>query len=283
MKKKLVCLLIVLMLVFSFGACGGGATDGDEADGADSSEQSMLIKDGVLMVGFNATYPPLEYVDPETGEFVGFDVDLAKALAAELGLEVEFVDVAWDGIFMGLDADKYDIVISGVSMTKERVEGDEMIFTAPYLNNGQYIVVPKGVTGIDSAEKLAGLKVGVQMATTADEACQKQLEETEFELVQYDDITQTFMDMETGRLDAIVVDYAVAVDYVNKNADKFELTSGKLTNEPMAVAMDPSNVELQTALNGALATLFENGTCSEISKTHFDGFDATQDIDVEIK
>lgn len=163
-----------------------------------------------LTIGVDDTYPPMEFRN-EDMELVGFDIDFAKALGEELGVEVEFIPTAWDGIFAGLMSNKYDVIISSVSMTPERLQGFE--FSNPYLANGQVIVVKEGDDSINSVEDLAGKKVGVQFQTTADIAATKQKETIDFELTQYDDIIQTFSDLKIGRLDAIVVDYAVAIEY----------------------------------------------------------------------
>lgn len=99
------------------------------------------VKEGKLLVGFEAGYPPMEYTDDTGLNYIGFDVDLAKEIAALFGLEIEFVNTAWDGIFAGLDKDQYDMVISGVSITPERQEAYEM--TEPYISNKLVIVTNK--------------------------------------------------------------------------------------------------------------------------------------------
>lgn len=100
-----------------------------------------LVKDGTLTVGFEAGYPPMEYADESGLEYIGFDVDLAKELADLLGLEVEYVNTAWDGIFAGLDKDQYDVVISAVSITPDRQTNYCM--TDPYVANALVIVTMK--------------------------------------------------------------------------------------------------------------------------------------------
>ena len=122
----------------------------------------------------------------------GFDIDMTKAIGEKLGLKVEFQPIAWEGIFEALKTDRYDVIISSVSMTPERLQNFE--FTKPYLANGQVIVAKPGDTKIKSAKDLAGFKVGVQTNTTADTACVKYIdtEKIKFELTRYDDIIQTF-------------------------------------------------------------------------------------------
>ena len=99
------------------------------------------VKEGKLLIGFEAGYPPMEYTDDTGLNYIGFDVDLAKEIGALFGLEVEFVNTAWDGIFAGLDKEQYDMVISGVSITPDRQEAYEM--TEPYISNKLVIVTKK--------------------------------------------------------------------------------------------------------------------------------------------
>ena len=99
------------------------------------------ITEGKLTVGFEAGYPPMEYTDDSGLEYIGFDVDLAKAMSELFGLEVEFVNTSFDGIFAGLDKGQYDMIIAAVSITPERQEAYEM--TEPYISNKLVIVTNK--------------------------------------------------------------------------------------------------------------------------------------------
>ena len=271
--KKIFALLIAVMMIFSFAACGGDDTTANEYG---------LINEGKLMVAMEAEYPPMEYKD-ENGNLVGFDVDMMAAIGEKLGVEIEYVEMAWDGIFMGLTASKYDAVCSGVSITQERIDAQQMQFTEAYMNNGQYIIVREGVTNINQPADLAGLKVGVQFQTTADIAAQKYKNEDgiDFEITQYDSVQQAVLGLEAGQLDVVVADAAVAVAYVNENDDKFDISNAKLTNEPMAIAVVYGNDELTEALNGALAELVADGTLSALSEKYVET-DLTQNIDMNL-
>lgn len=235
--------------------------------------------DDVITIGVDDSYPPMEFRN-ENNELVGFDVDFAEALAAEMGVEIEFIPTGWDGIFSGLEADKYDMIISSVSITNERLEGFE--FSKPYLANGQVIVVAPGDDSVKSAADLAGKNVGVQLGTTADEAVEKQMAKTPFEITKYDDITQTFADMKTGRLQAIVVDYAVAIDYVSKNPDDYVITTAQLTNEPIGVCIKKGNTDLKDQVNEALAKLQSSNSLVAISQEWLGG-DYVSNIDEELR
>ncbi len=256
--KKLLVLVIVVALMFSFAACG---------------------KTEALTVAIDDTYPPMEYVN-EDGELVGFDVDMAKALAEEMGVEIEFISTAWDGIFAGLSVDQYDCIISSVSMTEDRMPS--MDFSTPYLANGQVIMVVPGDDSITSMEDLAGKNVGVQFQTTADVAADKALEAVTFEKVAFDDMTTCLTAMKAGQIDCIVADMAVAIGAVMDAPEAFEVSSVQLTNEPIAIAVNKGNTELVEEMNKALAALLEDGTLSTISQNHLGG-DYVNDIDTELR
>ncbi|MCD6286019.1 MAG: transporter substrate-binding domain-containing protein, partial [Anaerolineae bacterium] len=115
-----------------------------------------------VVVATDATWPPMEYVD-ENKEIVGYDIDLMNAVAEAAGLEIEFKNVAWDGIFAGLAAGEYDAIISSVTITEERQEKYD--FSEPYINAGQIVVVgaDSDITGPDA---LSGSTVGAQIGTT---------------------------------------------------------------------------------------------------------------------
>ena len=269
MKKKLLVILMAVLMVAAFAGCGS-AQAGD-----------IFIEEGKIKVGLEPEYPPMEFKD-DNGNLTGFDVELMTEIAKRMGVEVEFVETGWDGIFMGLDAGTYDVVCSGVSITNDRLKENKMIFTDPYMNNGQYIIVPKGVTDINQPEDLAGKKVGVQFATTSDEACIKHLETVQFDLQKYDTVQQAFMALEAGHIDVVVTDASVAIAFVNENAEKFDISTAKLTNEPMAIAARVGNDKLVEELNKVLDEMRADGTLKTLSEKYI-GTDATNDIDTVIK
>ncbi len=265
-RQQIQVLALLLSLVFLFAACGGTTPAASPAASADTGVKTL--KDGVLMIGVDDNYPPMEFRD-EKNELVGFDVDLAKAIGEEMGLTVEFQPIAWEGIFEALKTDRYDVIMSAVSLTPERLEN--FSFTKPYLANGQVIVAKPGDTTIKGPENLAGFKVGVQTNTTADTACVKYNAEKgiDFTLTRYDDIIQTFEAMNTGRIDYIVVDYAVAIDYQTKHPDKYYITGAQLTNEPIAVCLKKENTALRDEIQKAIDAVRADGKLAEFSKKWF--------------
>jgi polar amino acid transport system substrate-binding protein len=271
MKKLFVLIISALLVAGLLAGCGTN-------EEVSAAAEELGLTDGVLDIAVDDTYPPMEYVNDQ-GERVGFDIDLAKALGEKMGVDINFISSSWEGIFTGLTAQQYDVIISSVSMTTERME--TMDFSKPYLANGQVIVVKPGDDSITTKEDLAGKKVGVQIGTTSDEASEKQEDVIGFDLTKYDDIISCFNAMKMNAIDCIVVDMAVAIDYVEKQPDEFVVSSAQLTNEPIAVAMGKNRDALKNAINEALTELDADGTLTEISIEHL-GDDYTKDIDMKL-
>lgn len=278
MVKKFFTLGLVVLLAVSLLVTGCSSKPAAEpqkpAEGGQPAEQGQAQQPAdqpVLRVGFNAAFPPFESVN-DKGEFEGFDVDLANALGKELGMKVEFTDVAWETIFAGLLAKKYDVIISGVTITDERKE--KMNFSDPYFEAGQVIMVRKDYDGIKSEKDFAGKKLGVQISTTADEVLTRMQEGTgEYagkkvdikEIKRYDNYPQAFLDLQNGNLDAVVVDLPVGVPYANKHADKVKLVSDKpFVAEYTGIALRKEDTDLLNKINAALKKFKEDGTYQQI-------------------
>ena len=165
-----------------------------------------------LVIATDATWPPMEYVDENTKEIVGFDIDFMKAVAETGGFGVEFKNTAWDGIFAGLATDKYDAIISSVTITEERKK--EMDFSKPYVNAGQLLVVQKNMKGVAALADLKGKTAGAQIGTTGAFEIEKVKGVT---LKSYDEIGLAFEDLVNGRIAAVVCDTPVAANYALQN------------------------------------------------------------------
>ncbi|MCR4436773.1 MAG: transporter substrate-binding domain-containing protein [Clostridiales bacterium] len=130
---------------------------------------------------------------------------------------------------------------------------------------------------IQKPEDLAGKKVGVQVSTTADDSCKELLKTVKFDLQKYDQIIQTFSDLKTGRLDAVVVDEVVARYYVSKDPQSYKVTGAKLTNEPIGICFKKSNAEMRDRFNAIIDDFAKDGTLKKISEKWF-GSDLTSNI-----
>lgn len=229
----------------------------------------LTMEPGVLTVGMEIGYPPMEYLDTDGKTPIGFDVSMAKALAAKLGLKEKFIDTAWDGIFAGVSTGKYDCIISSVTITEERQTAHN--FTKPYIGNSQALVLLKGSSlKARSPEELGGLGVAYQAETTSDIYMAKLAEQgLKFTAYEYDKVMNCFDELRLGRVDAIVCDSLVAVDYVAPEGAPFEIVWQGPADEVFAICLKKGNDALTAALDKALDELFAEGTMHKLSREIF--------------
>ncbi|MFA7371315.1 MAG: basic amino acid ABC transporter substrate-binding protein [Sphaerochaetaceae bacterium] len=212
----------------------------------------------------DCTWPPLEFVD-ESGTIVGFEIDLIAAISEKSGVSMVTRNVAWDGIFAGLDNGAYDGVASGVTITEERK--NTMDFTTPILEVTQSIIVNKGNKNIKDESSLQGKKVGVQIGTTGNFAVEK----VDGAVIRaYDDIGLAIEDLLNKNVDAAVADSLIAAEFVLANAnyaDKLEIIGSMGgEKEEIAIAVKKGNTELLKLLNDSLAGLENDGTMATLKQ-----------------
>jgi polar amino acid transport system substrate-binding protein len=198
-----------------------------------------------VTVATDATWPPMEMVDASK-KIVGFDIDYLTAVAKEAGFAVVFKNTAWDGIFAGLGAGRYDMIASSVTITDERKK--QYDFSDPYINVGQILVVPK----TEKAKALADLKgkrVGAQIGTTGS----FEIKKTEgVELKTYDEIGLAFEDMAAGRIGGVVCDEPTAAHYALQRKEyqaKFKIVGEPFTQESYGFVVQKGNTALVGLLN----------------------------------
>ncbi len=246
--KRLMLIALVLVVASGFAFAGGG----QEEEGRPES----------ITVATDATWPPMEFVDPETGELVGFDIDLINRIAEEAGFEVEIQNTAWDGIFAGLGAGQYDAVISSVTITAERQE--TMDFSEPYINAGQVLIVQQSTSGVTTLEDLRGEQVGAQIGTTGAIEIQNM---DGVELRTYDEIGLAIEDLANGRISGVVADTPIAANYALQNeeySDTLEIVGEPFTNEFYGIAVQEGNDELLAMINEGLEAAQDAGYIEEL-------------------
>lgn len=260
--KYLFAVLAVLLTLFLAVALLASGC-GEKKEEKKEEKKVTTIQEGKLLMGSDTTYPPFESID-DKGEAVGFDVEVAQAIAERLGLKLEVVSVKWEGIIPGLKTGDYDIVMSAMTITDERKA--EIDFSDPYIDSDQSIAVRKGDTAIKSEADLAGKVVGVQVDTTG----QFTAEEIPGikEIRKYDTILMAFEDLELGRIDAIVNDYPVNV-YISKTRGKTEVVATIKTDEKYGIGVKKGNTQLLEAINEALAEIKKDGTYDRIFEKWF--------------
>jgi polar amino acid transport system substrate-binding protein len=241
--KKIILVLIALSLV-PITLFAGGAAEED-----------------TVMIATDATWPPMEYID-ENGELVGFDVELIQAIAEETDLTIELKNTSWDGIFAGLANGAYDAIISSVTITEDRKNA--MLFTEPYVNAGQVLIVKKSASGISGIEDMFGKKVGAQNGTTGDFAIE---EYPEIDRMAYDEIGLAVEDLMNGNIDGVVCDSITASDYVLNNdnyAGSLTIAGEPFTEEYLGIAVSKNRPDLVEKFNEGLAAVEASGTMDEL-------------------
>jgi len=264
--KKSSRLLFVLLLVLGvlLTACGGAKQSGSGAAGDGSLDRVKTAKK--LVVAVDTTYPPMEYV--ENGKIVGFDVDLAKEIAKQLGVEAQFESVDWDGILSGLTAKRYDMIMSSMNITEERLKQVNFV---EYAKMSQVFVSKKG-TSVKTDKELAGKVVVVQADTTSHEYVEELKKNTVKDIKEirsFKGATDAFLEVKNGRGDVIVIDEPVGLYYANKDAATFAITGHAIAPEPIGIAVRKEDVDLKNALEKAVKDLQANGTVKKVSETWF--------------
>ncbi|MDR1469462.1 MAG: ABC transporter substrate-binding protein [Spirochaetaceae bacterium] len=230
--------------------------------------QGLSLVDGVLSVGIEVGYPPMEYYDADGKTLIGFDIELVKALADKMGLRANFIDTAWEGIMAGLNTDKYDIAMNITILPKRQ---ERYNFTKPYIDSAITIVALQSSSlKIEKPEDIAGFRVAYQSDTTAHYFTQTLRDKgVPFSSFPYDKILNCFDDLKWGRIDLIAVDNIVAYDYTGKENSPFAVIWQGPSDELIGICLKKGNDALTDALNNALDALYENGTLLNISQQIF--------------
>ena len=251
--------------------CGGagGATAGSASEAGD--DLLAQIRDrGSMVFATEGTWSPWTFHN-EAGDLTGYDIEVSRAIAAELSVEAEFAEGEWDGLLAGIDSGRYDTMANGVSVTEEREEKYD--FTEPYAYN-RIVVITTADSNIASMDDLAGKTT----ANTLGSSYAILAESHGATNTGVDDFNQTIQLLESGRIDATLNDEVVFYDYLNQHPEA-NLKIAAEDDEPTRVAFPLRKEEategMLTAMNDAIATLRENGTLAELSNEFF-GIDITE-------
>lgn len=226
---------------------------------------------GTLKVGLEGTYPPFNFQD-ENGQLTGFEVDLANALAEELGVEAEFQPTKWDGILAALESKRLDVVINQVTISEERKQKYD--FSTPYTLSGIQALTRKAdADSIKTPADLAGKKVGVGLGTNYEQWLKENVPQADIRT--YDDDPTKFQDLNVGRIDVILVDRLAAFEMVEKTGDRLAVAGDAFSRQESGIALRKGNPQLLAAIDAAIAKLRADGTLKKLSEKWF-GADVTQ-------
>jgi len=266
MKKRIMGLLMAFTLANSLLLAGCG--NKTEANG---DHLERIQKSGKIIIAMEGQWAPWTYHD-ESGELVGYDTEVGKAIANKLGVEAEFIEGESDGLFTGLDGGRYDAIINGVEITEERKEKYD--FSTPYAYIKTALVTAEGNTDIKSFEDLNGKKTSNSLGSTyADLAAQKGAE-----VQNVDTLSETIDMVTSGRVDATLNAEVSFYDYLKEHPDA-PISIVALTDEASEVSIPlvkgDDNASLKAAIDKAIDELSADGTLSELSNKYF-GSDISQ-------
>ena len=217
-----------------------------------------------LKMGTNATFPPYEFYDDATGEVVGIDAEVAAAICAKLGCELEIVDMDFDAIIPAVTTGKIDFGMAGMTVTEERLQSVD--FTTSYATGIQSVIVKEDseITSVDDLfAEGANHKIGVQQGTTGDIYCSGDIEEAGLGTIErYKNGTDAVLALTSGKVDCVVIDNQPALKYVEAN-EGLKILDTEYAVEDYAIALAKDS-ELTEKINAALEELIADGTVQAI-------------------
>ena len=268
--KKLIALLLAAMMVLALAACASNASN-DTAAPADSATETEAPADiadtaaasGKLIMATEATFPPYEYYDGDA--IVGIDVEVAQAIAAKLGMELEVTDIAFDSIIPGIQTGKYDMGMAGMTVTDERKE--QVNFSDSYATGVQVVIV-KDDSAITSVDDLfadgADTVVGTQAGTTGFIYATSDIEDAGLGTVKsFGKTTDAVEALKNGQVDCVILDNEPAKALVAAN-EGLHILDTEYAVEDYAIAIAKENTDLLDKINTALAELKDDGTLQSI-------------------
>lgn len=227
------------------------------AGGGKKTQKEPEAQKEVLVMGTNAAFPPFESVG-DNDEIIGFDVEIARAIAEKMGRELKTEDMKFDGLLAAVNSGKIDLAIAGMTITDKRKE--EVDFSDPYFEAAQAILIQKGGEAPGSVNNIAGKEVGVQLGTTGEEIASSLVEAP----VAFQAAFEAVLDLKNGKLDLVVIDLAPAKVFAAKNDDIELVELSDFPIEYYGIAVKKGNPEFLKMINETLAELRSSGRYDEL-------------------
>jgi len=259
--RRLAMIAVALLTLVAFVAGCGGGTQEPQTPGNDQQAQEKTV----LKIGSDTAYAPFEWQDTQSGEYIGFDMDLIKALAEEMGCEVKIESMTFDGLIPALQSGTIDAAISAMTIKKKRLE--QVNFSEPYYKSGLIIAVRSDNTDIQSFDDLKGKTIAVQLGTTGADMA-KTIEGAK--IVTFDRIPEAFLELKKGGADAVVNDAPVTLYAIQQDGSgDIKVVGEMLSTEFYGIAVPKKNSELLQDINSAMRKLKESGEFTELYKKWF--------------
>ena len=276
MKRRLTALALALGLTLSLAACGSGTAGSAQTPAGGNSEtpapaesstpaaesdMAYVQEKGTLIVGMT-DFAPMDYKD-DSGEWIGFDADMAKAFAESLGVDVEFLEINWDNKLMELDTKGIDVIWNGMTITEEVTAGASV--SEAYCNNGQVVVLPADkAEDYQTVESLSGLNFAAENGSAGAE----QLDALGLEYVAKTTQADALMEVASGASDACVIDLLMAGAMIGEGTSYPDLTyTVQLNDEEYGVAFRQGS-DLTEAFNSFWKEAYDAGTVMEKATTY---------------
>jgi len=280
MKKFTALFLAATLLLSSLSACSKNEEPKEQpqqpaqqetqqpAEPAEPEKDRLArIKEkGEIVIATEGTWAPWTYHDESSNQLVGFDIEVAQAVADELGVKATFVEGAWDGLLTGLEGGRYDIMANGVDMTPDREAKYD--FSAPYAYNRTAVVVRNDDDSIQSLDDLKGKSTANTITSTYAELAQAH----GAEVTAVDDLNQTMELLLAGRIDATLNSEVTVYEYMAAQPDaplKIAVLTEEATKVALPMAKGEDSATLLEAINSALDKLRQEGKLKEISEKYF--------------
>jgi cystine transport system substrate-binding protein len=236
---------------------------GSSGEPGSAGEELGLVSGDTLTVATEGTYRPFSYHD-ESDKLVGYDVEVAEAVAEKLGVEIEFQETQWDAIFAGLDAGRFDTIANQVTITPER-EAD-YVFSTPYTVSTGVLVVPADNNDITSFADLDGKTTAQSLTSNWNDLAKENGAQVEA----VEGWAQAVALLEEGRVDATINDSLTYLDYANtEDASGIKVAAETEEESQSAFVVTPERQALATAIDGALDELRADGTLAELGEKYF--------------
>ncbi|AEG07882.1 transporter substrate-binding domain-containing protein [Sinorhizobium meliloti] len=214
----------------------------------------------LLKVGSDTTSPPMESVDPATGQIVGFDIDVVNAICAKINCQAEFVTTGWDGIFAALDQGNFDLVASGVSITEERKKA--MDFSDPYIVNSQAVLMRVEDQGVSLEDfKSKGKKLSAQANTTDAQVAEGVVGKEN--VVAYDSFSAAIIALKNKDVDGVVINGANAAAYEREFVGELVVAIRDLESDPLGLVFRKGDANV-AAFNEGLKMIRDDGTLDQL-------------------
>ena len=300
MRIRSLLAVLTVLLVSVLAACGGGG-DSAESSGSDSGSAgassegvcagdttdllAQVCEEGVLTVSTDPAYPPQSELNERTGEYEGFDIDVATEIASRLGVEVAWETPSWDVITAGSWNGRWDTTVGSMTPTNDRQR--VLYFTEPYNYVPAVVVVREDDDSVtDISTDLDGATIGVCSGCTYEQFLNKTLEIKGYtfdfviddaEVSGYDTDTTALQDLANGRVDAVITSVTTAQGYID-GGNPVKIVGDPVFNEPLSVGFDkssdPSSESLYEAVDEIVADMHEDGTLTGMAEKWY-GIDTT--------